>query len=112
MSKQYRFTAKTVDFLLPNVANPVKDQSVIYIYATGSFENEEEVKKVRFILDDLAVNSVPFTALLAFVFGSKGADAKTGFTPPTQLVFSCTENELNEGVFDVVFLSLESEERW
>ncbi|WP_273804331.1 hypothetical protein [Providencia rettgeri] len=112
MSKQYRFTAKAVDFLLPNIKNANRDESVIHIYATGSFENEVEVKKIHFILNGLAINSAPFTALLAFVFGSKGTDAKTGFTPPTKLVFTCTENEMNEGVFDVVSIGLESEGLW
>lgn len=112
MSKQYRFIAKAVDFLSPSLKNADPDKSAIYIYATGSFEHEEEVRKIRFFLSGLAVNSAPFTALLAFVFGSKEADAKTGFTPPTQLVFTCTENELNAGAFDIVSLGLESEGLW
>lgn len=109
MLKQYRFTAKTVDFLLPTVTSAVKDESTIYIYSAGYFEDETELKKIKLDLTGLAVNSAPFTALLAFVFGSKGVDAKTGFVPPTQLVFTCTKNKLNENAYDVVALGFESE---
>ncbi|EJD6401487.1 hypothetical protein M0H77_RS15055 [Providencia rettgeri] len=112
MLKQYRFTAKKINFLLPSINHASEKQSTIYIYATGYFDNDEEIKKIKLDLTDLAVNSAPFTALLAFVFGSKGVDAKTGFVPPTELVFTCTENKWNKNTYDIVSLAIESEGLW
>lgn len=45
---------KTVKFLLPSIKHVSKEHSTIYIYASGYFENEKEIK---LDLIDLAVNS-------------------------------------------------------
>lgn len=104
------FEVLAINGLAPQIHFPLTSKSSMLIIAFGIFEGKTEAEEITVVMVDLAVNSAPFTTLLAFTFGNKGLDKATQFFSPNKLVFNVEDDKNNPGHYILKHFSVSVDE--